>query len=401
MTQRVLLHVGAPKTGTSYIQDVLFRHRDLLAERGVHYPADRHDAHFLAALDLMQLDWGGLEKQAVGAWDRLAEQTRALHGTVIISHEILAAASRAQVQRALDSLGDAEVHVVFSARDLARQIPAEWQENVKHRRVLPYARFLERLQEPSSDGPIPAWFWQVQDVPDVLDRWGHRLPPEHVHLVTVPPPGQRRELLWERFAAVFGLDGEVAAGLDLTPQRANASLGVPESALLRRVNQRVNDVVPNHHYREFVRELLAHHTLSLRADSPRLRLPAELTPWVDGLSRAWVTTLEGRGYDVVGDLADLLPAPVERGGEAADPDAPDEAQVADAAVDAIAALVAEAGRLREVEEQLHAEIADLRGQLDRAYLRPSYRMRQRVVRAAQDNAVGQKALAAYRRARGR
>ena len=70
--KRVLVHVGTPKTGTSFVQDLLFQQRDALAEQGVLYPADRFDAHFLAALDLMELRWGGLEHQAVGAWDRLA-----------------------------------------------------------------------------------------------------------------------------------------------------------------------------------------------------------------------------------------------------------------------------------------------------------------------------------------
>ena len=53
MTRRVLLHVGAPKTGTSFVQDILFTHRETLRERGILYPAERHDSHFLAALDLM------------------------------------------------------------------------------------------------------------------------------------------------------------------------------------------------------------------------------------------------------------------------------------------------------------------------------------------------------------
>ncbi|HEX8779738.1 MAG TPA: hypothetical protein VF728_01030, partial [Nocardioides sp.] len=124
--RRVLVHVGTPKTGTSYLQDVLFRNRDLLREHGILYPADRFDAHFLAALDLMQLPWGGLETEAAGAWDRLAEQVRRWDGTAVISHEILATASRTQVARALESLGhpDTEVHVVLSVRDLVRQIPA-------------------------------------------------------------------------------------------------------------------------------------------------------------------------------------------------------------------------------------------------------------------------------------
>ena len=54
----------------------------------------------------MQLPWGGLQSEAIGAWDELARAgARAHEGTAIISHEILATASRAQIGRALESLG--------------------------------------------------------------------------------------------------------------------------------------------------------------------------------------------------------------------------------------------------------------------------------------------------------
>jgi hypothetical protein len=86
MARTVIVHVGAPKTGTSFVQDLLFNSRERLAERGICYPAERFDAHFLAALDLMQLTWGGLEREAVGAWDRLAAEVRACPGTAIVSH---------------------------------------------------------------------------------------------------------------------------------------------------------------------------------------------------------------------------------------------------------------------------------------------------------------------------
>ena len=76
VTSKVLLHVGTPKTGTSYFQDVLFRNREVLAAAGIAYPASRHDSHFLAALDLMQLPWGGLQSDAIGAWDDLAREVR-------------------------------------------------------------------------------------------------------------------------------------------------------------------------------------------------------------------------------------------------------------------------------------------------------------------------------------
>lgn len=396
MSDRVIVHVGAPKTGTSFVQSVLFENRELLAEQGLTYPAGRFDAHFLAALDLMQLPWGGIEREAVGAWDRLAEEVRAAPGLAVVSHEILARATRAQVARALDSFGDAEVHVVYSARDLVRQLPAEWQENVKHRRTVRYADFLAKVRDPERPHPLASWFWGVQEVPDVLARWGDTLPPEQVHLVTVPRPGAPRDLLWERFAHLLGIDpGEHQPD----PTRVNASLGVPESALVRRLNVAVLERVAPVHYREFVRELLAHRTLAGREGSPRLTLPPAVHAWATDVSEAWITELDARGYDVVGDLAELRPdPPVE---EFRDPDRPDEAQVADAAVAAMAALVEEAAGLREQEQALRHEVTHLRAELEKAYLRPTYRVRRKLVGMSETNPVLGAAYGAYRRARGR
>lgn len=402
MTPRrtVIVHVGAPKTGTSFVQDLLFQNREALAGQGILYPADRFDEHFLAALDLMELPWGGLERQAVGAWDRLAARVREWEGTSIISHEILATASRSQVRRALDSFGDAEVHVVLSARDLVRQIPAEWQENVKHRRTVGYADFLRKIADPKRNGKLASWFWGVQEVPDILDRWGSTLPPERVHLVTVPKPGAPTGLLWERFAGVFGID---PSRFEPDGTHANPSLGVPESALIRRINSHVNDgVLANDHYREFVRELLAHRSLSGRTGSSRLALPPDARSWAVELSEAWITELGSRGYDVVGTLDDLRPDP-----EVApftDPDSPDEEQVADAAVQSVVALLKEAARLRDVEDSLRAELDVARRERDDAWAaaggRLVYRTKQRLVRSAEHSAVARRALEVYRRMRG-
>jgi hypothetical protein len=403
MTRRVLLHVGTPKTGTSYLQDVLFRNRRLLEDHGILYAADRFDAHFLAALDLMRLPWGGLEREAVGAWDRLAEQVRNWHGeTAVISHEILAAASRSQVGRALESLGHqrgrdgVDVHLVLSVRDLVRQIPAEWQENVKHRSGMSYQRFLDRVTDPSRNSRIASWFWSVQEVPEILDRWGADLPPERVHLVTVPSPGGAPDLLWKRFSQAFGLEG---IDLALEDERVNPSLGVPETALIRRINRSANRVLPPADYRPLVRELLAHQTLSRRVLSPRLALPPEHVPWVQERETAFVAAIQRRGYDVVGDLDDL------RGNATlhpyVDPDKPRERDVAFAAVDAIKALLLETARLRAEEERLRAELEETRAALARSYLRPSFRAREKVVTGLTRNPVGRGLLSVYRFARGR
>jgi hypothetical protein len=392
---RVLVHVGAPKTGTTYLQDVLFLNRESLAAQGILYPADRFDEHFLAALDLMELPWGGLERQAVGAWDRLAERVRTWPGTVIVSHEILATASRQQVRRALDSFGDAEVHVVLSARDLARQIPAEWQENVKHRRTLGYRDFLDKIRDPGRAGELASWFWGVQEVPDVLDRWGASLPPDRVHLVTVPKPGAPRDLLWTRFTTVLGL---ADLELELETDRANPSMGVPETALVRRINQRVNGgVLANQEYRRLVRELLAHRTLSRRSGSPRLGLPADVRAWAVELSEAWIAELSARGYDVVGSLDELRPD--ETDVPFADPDQPEEHDVAEAATESIVTLLEEAVRLEEAERAVRRELDSAYAELERSR-GLWFRVKRRLVRAADDHRAAAVGLAAYRRVRG-
>jgi hypothetical protein len=390
--QRVLLHVGTPKTGTSYLQDVLFRNREVLRGHGILYPADRFDGHFLAALDLMRLTWGGLETEAVGAWDRLAEQVREWPGTSIISHEILSTASPTQVDRALTSFGEGvEVHVIVSVRDLVRQVPAEWQENVKHRSLVSYAHFLDMIRDPARDTRIGSWFWGAQEIPDILDRWGAILPPEQVHLVTVPRPGAAPDELWRRFSHAFGLDG---IDLDLTPERANPSLGVPETALLRLVNKRVTQVVDPPDYRPLVRELLAHQTLSRRTGSARLGLPPDTHEWVQDLSRSWVAEIEKRGYDVVGDLADLLGAP---SGTFVDPDTAPAEDLLPAALDAITALLVEGSRLREVEANLARELEETRHELDLARRTNA----ERAVQALEARPAGRRALGIYRRVRGR
>ena len=398
MTRRLLLHVGTPKTGTSYVQEVLYRNQERLRLHNIHYPAHRFDAHFLAALDLMRMPWGGLESEAIGAWDELAKRVRRHNGTSIISHEILATASRSQVGRALESLGHndgTEIHVVLSVRDLVRQIPAEWQENVKHRSGISYEKFLGQIQDPERSSRIATWFWGVQEIPDILNRWGHDLPPERIHLVTVPPRGGAPELLWKRFSQAFGLDG---LDLDLETEKANPSLGVPETALIRRINKSANRDVAPADYRPLVRELLAHQKLAQRRRSPRLGLPPHLHKWVSDIEHAWVDEITNRGYHVIGDVNELIGTPPENW---ADPDHPNERQVAGAGVDAIKALLLEGARLREVEARLTHELNETKAALDRSYLRPTYRFRERAVEKLQSGRAGRGALKVYRRVRGR
>ncbi|MDN4161272.1 hypothetical protein [Nocardioides abyssi] len=351
-TRRVYLHVGAPKTGTTYVQDRLTRNARLLARHGVHVPTGSALVtpalfHFRAALDLLEQDWGGAPGHAVGAWDALVRKVDKLSGTVVVSHEILAPASAAQVARAKRDLGGdgTELHVVYSARDLARQVPAAWQESIKQGRKWSYRRYLARTREGRP------WFSRAFDLPTVLERWGADLPPERIHLVTVPPKRvvqERSDVLWLRFCTALGID---PAWAPRESDRANQSLGIAETQVVRRLNRRMDRATRREaSYDELIREMLAQEALVGRRSTPVL-LPPDMYPWAEEQADRWITWARGSGIHVVGDLEELRPGlpPLEPW---RDPDRVPPKRQLDVALDALAAMTREAARRDDPEQAL-------------------------------------------------
>ncbi|MEZ5112150.1 MAG: hypothetical protein R2693_01325 [Nocardioidaceae bacterium] len=94
-----------------------------------------------------------------------------------------------------------------------------------------------------------------------------------MHLITVPPAGGPRDALWHRFADTFGVSRELRPHVE----RTNLSLGVPEVAMLRRLNELLNDALPNHYFRELVREGLVHRFLAQTPARTKLTLPQTST----------------------------------------------------------------------------------------------------------------------------
>jgi hypothetical protein len=353
MSRVVYLHVGAPKTGTTYLQDRLALNKGSLTRHHVHYPLSLHASQFRPALDVLQMPWGGLDVDVEGEWDALAARVRRLSGTVVISHEILAAARPAQVRRVMAGLQGSEVHLVYSARDVARQVPAEWQEGVKHQRKVSFAGFVRQVQTAGRDTPT-VWFWRVQSLPDVLGRWSRGLPPERVHLVTVPQSGAPREELWHRYCRAFRID---PAWAPEQSDRENVSIGAAETTLIRRFNRRLKQAgLPSEEYRRLVRELVVHQTLAQRPSMAKVTLPPAAFPWAREVAEEWIEWVVGSGIDVIGDVEDLRPVAPPEGEGWANPDRPRRPQMVDAALDAMVALALEAAKRPDPHEQLTARI---------------------------------------------
>ena len=74
--QRVVLHVGLPKTGTTYLQAVLAHHRDALREAGVLYPFVRPQAMFLGAVEVRgsREKFGLTAEDVAGTWQALCDR---------------------------------------------------------------------------------------------------------------------------------------------------------------------------------------------------------------------------------------------------------------------------------------------------------------------------------------
>jgi hypothetical protein len=196
----------------------------------------------------------------------------------------------------------------------------------------------------------------MQDAADVLARWGGQLPPEHVHLVTIPHGGAPRDVLWSRFCDVTGLD----TGAYMLPgDAANVSLGVNEANLLRRLNLALGEEVRWPLYNQCVTGLLGMDVLTGRPARRKIVLPAEAGDWIAERSGRLLETLRKEDYDVVGDLTELAPDATPSPYEG-----PADAGMLDAAVDSMAALLGRLQNWRDDLDRLAVERDALRAEAD-------------------------------------
>ena len=86
MTKRVYLHVGTPKSGTTYLQSILRGNAERLAEHGVLVAGETHTDVVNAGLVLREDPRAEslLDPHERGAWKRIVQQVRGWQGDVAI-----------------------------------------------------------------------------------------------------------------------------------------------------------------------------------------------------------------------------------------------------------------------------------------------------------------------------
>lgn len=303
----VHLHIGAFKTGTSFIQTVLMNGRGQLADLGVLWPG---------------ADWQSVVQGVKGLrhdhsvpyarWTDLVEEIDRWRGdSAVMSMEFMSLLSEAQVADCLETLQKHQVRVILTARDLGRQIPAQWQESVQNASSWTYRDYVEGL---TSSALVPnrygRHFWGKQDFAAILRPWAQRLPSEDVLVVTVPPSGSPKGLLWQRFCASAGLPAE---SFDSSIS-ANESLGAASAEVMRYVSaaaegSKVSDATRRNLKKVVSKSILASH----KTEEPTLLLPAEFHEWTTRRSRLMIEELRALNATVVGDLEELMPVYASEG----------------------------------------------------------------------------------------
>jgi hypothetical protein len=334
-SRRLYVHIGLQKTGTSYLQGAMLHNRAVLAEQGLDLvPPTKREAFELMLLVRDRYN-PALDADSVPA--SLSRFTallgRAPGSRALFSQESLSVAGPHQIRRLMDASGDREVHVIATVRDLARQLPSSWQQFVKSGGTATYRQFLRRARarEQAGSDRRP---WTHLNVEAVLARWSEAVGPERIHVVTVPPAGSAPTALLERYCSVLGVDPDRMAPEETL---GNTSLGRVQAELLRRVNSELPaELRPRQVYGDVGKRFFAAQVLAAQEPS-MIRVPVEFRAWCDEVTDRQIKTIDGAGYPVTGQLADLR---CQERSFSDEDGRPSHREVEDAAVQALVQILA-------------------------------------------------------------
>jgi len=306
----VYLHIGAMKTGTTFLQGLLLANRDNLATAGYLFPGRRPHDQVRAVRDIMEMDLHdpAMRAGSEGRWAKLAEEMLGYDGRAsIFSMEFLSFATTRKAARVIKSLPGADVHVILTVRDALGAIPAQWQTHCRNGGTASWPQFARSARRGArfhrlARGQGARTFQRTQGIPRMLAAWAPALSPGRLHVVTVPPPGSDPLLLWERFASVVGVDPAVCTE---SAGRTNPSLGQPSADLMRRINTQLGRQLPSD-YQPTLKAKLATEILTTRSGlEAAARLDRRTWDFALAWNRRVRDAIASSGATLVGNVDDL------------------------------------------------------------------------------------------------
>lgn len=299
---RLVMHVGTMKSGTTYLQGALTGGHAELDSAGAFFVGENWAEFHRAVLGVLRHEG----RHDPTGWEAMMARAAERPGVGIASHEFLGFARAERLTAVLRAAPRVPIDVVFTVRDQHRAIPAQWQSYTRNRGTDDWATYLRNI-EPVSTGDVPGpptvalrKFRRAQDVPVQIRRWVQRPRARSVTVVTVPTSGADPAELWRRFARAVRLDLPVPAA---AAAPANESLGYASCDLMRRLNAHLN-VLDRYRYRR-ARDEVVQALLPLRGQEGRPRLDRSGAALADRLNTRIRGAIEQYDVGLVGSPDEL------------------------------------------------------------------------------------------------
>lgn len=236
----LLLHIGLPKTGTTYLQRTFYAALASRAEAPLDYPDAGFYNHQVALYEPLgrHLPWKA--RPAVpGRWPALRDALGHRRGSVptLLSAEALSALSNDGVEEFRQRLSDRQVdRIIITVRPLGVLLPSHWQQNMKQGGCGDLAAYAGRMLQVIERGESPSQMFCFRHT---VQAWRRVFPDASITVLAMD--GSHAQNLLS-FARVCGLgqahDAHLLASVP-TAAEQNLSFSVDECRQLLAINERI------------------------------------------------------------------------------------------------------------------------------------------------------------------
>ncbi|MEV0951099.1 hypothetical protein [Promicromonospora sp. NPDC050249] len=301
-----VLHIGAPKTGTTSLQQSAAGSRARLREGGVMYPG-RYENHRRFARSLLgyaKEPW--LTERAPAHWSTgiLAQLVNNERDYALVSSEAFSTAGARDVARVRAEF-TMPTHVVLTLRPLPGMLLSTWQQCVKNGESETFDtwlnaafRELPMLRMPGGD------VFKESDGTNLVGRWADAFGPENMTVVVLDPTD--RDHIFRVFEDLLGQRRGT-----LERVTANSGMSAVETEFFRQAAERIFQETGSRARRGLFHGGAVNAVIAgrpRRADEPSLRVPERVTTHAATAAIRIAEQIESAGVRVVGDLSDLAAA---------------------------------------------------------------------------------------------
>ena len=306
--QRLIIHPGFHKSGTTALQESFALNRSLLREQGILYPHIGTKAHHRIAWSLTQRPWGwnkrGGEKTPEKVWDRMVDRIHsAKEETVMLSSEFFSEIDGEKVRKIRSDIKGRDIQILFTVRPLAKLLPSSYQQYLKYGITIEFEDWLHEILDKPGESKVSPTFWQRHSHGKVVARWVDIFGKSNVRVLIVNEA--QPTFLFDEINKLLNLSNDT---IKAAPSGSNRSLTMEEISLLLELNrqfpkERVWDEYELFIRAGYIRELTDH--VPPAPGKERLLTPQWAVDKANELGKEIQRELLNSGVKIIGDVESL------------------------------------------------------------------------------------------------